>query len=183
MVDLSSVSSKKERVDTRNNWVTFMFKCKCAYQCFRKQSHIDTCTAALKEFETQGFKFGEIGYGGNHVHFIADVPKRYSIATAEGMLKSRSAQCIFEKHPGFRKRYPRNEFWSRYEHHQSTGLQDIEESADYIRNQQSHHNIVVIDDRQKRMAVYAATVARCGETERDPKGAEGSTGATGARGS
>lgn len=184
MVDLGSVSSKK-REDTRNNWVTFMFVCKCRYKCFLKQSHIDTCTAAFKEFEEQGFKFGEMGFAGDHVHFIADVPKCYSISIAEGMLKSRSAQHMFEKHPGFRKRYPRDEFWSKYEHHQSTGLQDIEESADYIRDQQRHHNIKVIDDRQQRIALYAATVARCGETGAPPahQGAEGSTGATGARGS
>lgn len=133
-----------------------MFKCKCAYNCFLKQSHIDTCTSALKEFEAHGFKFGEIGYGGNHVHFIADVPKRYSITDAEIMLKSRSALRIFEQHPGFRKRYPRGSFWSGYEHHQSTGMQDIEESANYIRNQAAHHNIHVVDDRQTSLAAFSA---------------------------
>jgi len=50
MVELDSVSSKNEKVDTRNNWVTFMFVCKCRYNCFLKQSHIDTCTSAFKEF-------------------------------------------------------------------------------------------------------------------------------------
>ena len=178
MNEINSVSSKK-REDTRNNWVTFMFVCKGRYNCFLKQSHIDTCTAAFKELEEQGFKFDEMGFAGNHVHFIADVPKRYSISIAEGMLKSRSAQSMFEKHPGFRKRYPRDEFWSKYEHHQSTGLQDIEESAGYIRDQQHHHNIKVIDDRQSKLASFSAasaTVARCGETESDPKGAGGLDG-------
>lgn len=153
---LSSGSCKKQNVDTRNNWITFMFKTKCAYQCFRKQSHIDTCTAALKEFEANGFEFREIGYGGNHTHFQANIPKKYSVLVAEIMLKSRSSKRMFEQHSGFRKRYPRGSFWSGYEHHESTGFQDIEESAAYIRNQQEHHNIKVIDDRQMHIANYNA---------------------------
>jgi len=55
---------------------------------------------------------------------------------------------MFERHPGFRKRYPRGSFWSGYEHHQSTGLTSLEESSRYIRDQQRHHNIVVFDQQQ-----------------------------------
>ena len=150
MVDLSSVSSKNEK-DSRNNWITFMFACKCRYNCFLKQSHIDTCVSAFKELETHGFEFREIGFGGNHVHLQTNIPKRYSVTVAEIMLKSRSSQRMFEQHPGFRKRYPRGGFWSGYEHHQSTGMQDIEEAADYIRNQATHHNIHVVDDNQQRI--------------------------------
>ncbi|MFH1174171.1 MAG: transposase, partial [archaeon] len=80
------------------------------YNCFGKQSHIDTCTAAFREFETQGFEFGTFGFAGTHVHFLVNVPKKYSIIDAEILLKSRSARRMFEKHPGFRKRYPRVNF-------------------------------------------------------------------------
>lgn len=54
-------------------------------------------------------------------------------------------------HPGFRKRYPRRSFWSGYEHHESTGLKNLEESSNYCRNQQTHHGVVVIDDCQQRL--------------------------------
>ncbi len=151
---LNSESSKNEKVDTRNNWVTFMFKTKCAYYCFRKQSHIDTCIAAFREFEAHNFVFGEFGFGGNHVHFDVNVPKKYSVMVAEIMLKSRTAMRMFENHPGFRKRYPRGSFWSGYEHHQSTGLQNLEQSREYSRNQACHHNIEVVDDRQTRLTAY-----------------------------
>ena len=137
--------------DTRNNWISMMFKCKYAFDCLRKQSVIDDCSSAFKEFESCGFEFGEIGFGGNHVHFSVDVPKKYSLEVAEIMLKSRSSKRIFEKHPNFRKRYPRGSFWSGYEHHQSTGVQNLEESERYIRNQQQHHNVNVIDDRQQKL--------------------------------
>jgi len=72
------------------------------------------------------------------------------------MLKSRSSRRMFEKHPGFRKRYPRGSFWSRYEHHESTGLKDLDESTAYIMDQQRHHGIVVIDDRQQRVGSFTA---------------------------
>lgn len=155
MVDLSSVSCKKASVDTRNNWVVMMFKCKCAYYCFGKQSHIDTCSAAFKELEVFGFEFREMGFGGNHVHLQVNVPKIYSVMVAEIMLKSRSARRMFEKHSGFRKRYPRGSFWSGYEHHQSTGMQGIEEAGEYIRNQAAHHGIEVVDDTQMKLAEFS----------------------------
>ena len=143
-------------IDTRNNWITMMFKCKKAYNCLRKQTVMDTCTLAFREFERHGFKFSEIGYGGNHVHFSVDVPKKYSVLVAQIMLKSRSSKRIFENHPNFRLRYPKGSFWSGYEHHESTGRKDLEASDEYIRNQQKHHDIKVIDDRQTRINLYTA---------------------------
>ena len=155
-VNSNSGSFKHIGRDTRNNWVTMMFVTKCRYNCFKKQSHIDTCTAAFKELESLGFEFGTFGFGGNHTHFLCNVPKKYSIAEAEGILKSRSARRMFEKHLGFRKRYPRNEFWSGYEHHESTGRKDYAASEGYILNQQKHHNIVVVDDTQRHLHAYTA---------------------------
>ena len=142
--------------DTRNNWVTMMFVTKNRYNCFLKQSHIDTCTEAFHEFEGCGFEFAEFGFAGSHVHFQVNVPKKYSIEVAEIMLKSRSSQRIFEHHPGFHKRYPRGSFWSGYEHHESTGNKNLEESAVYLRDQVRHHNIRIIDDRQNPLSAFAA---------------------------
>ena len=142
--------------DTRNNWITFMFKCKYAYNCLRKQTVMDDCTLAFKEFEKHGFVFDTIGYGGNHVHFSVDIPKKYSVQMVVIMLKSRSSMRIFEKHPNFRKRYPRGSFWSGYEHHESTGRKDLEVSNAYIRNQQTHHDVKVINDRQKVLRIFTA---------------------------
>ena len=144
------------KIDTRNNWVTMMFVCKCRYNCLRKQSVMNDCEAAFREFESQGFEFGLIGFGGNHIHFRVNVPKKYSITDAEIMLKSRSSIRIFEKHPNFHKRYPRGSFWSGYEHHESTGRKDMDESDNYIWSQIEHHKVHVIDDTQKRISSYAA---------------------------
>ena len=144
--------------DTRNNWIDMMFVCKCRYNCLRKQSVMNDCEAAFREFEYSGFKFGPIGFGGNHAHFRVDVPKGYSIEEAEIMLKSRSSKRIFEKHPNFRKRYPRGSFWSGYEHHESTGRKDIAASDKYILSQEEHHNVQVIHDVQKSIFSFTADV-------------------------
>ena len=133
-----------------------MFVCKSRYNCLRKQSVMDDCTAAFKEFERFGFQYSEIGYGGNHVHFSVDVPKRYSIEVAEIMLKSGSSKRIFEKHPNFRKRYPRGSFWSGYEHHESTGRKDIVAADKYILSQEEHHAVQVVRDVQKKIFSFAA---------------------------
>ena len=152
--------------DTRNNLVTMMFVCKCRYNCLRKQSVMNDCEAAFREFEHCGFKFGPIGFGGNHTHFRVDVPKKYSIEVAEIMLKSRSSQRIFEKHPNFRKRYPRGSFWSGYEHHESTGRKDIIASDKYILSQEEHHGVQVIRDvPQKSFTADEDTATPAGVAE------------------
>jgi len=143
-------------IDKRSNWLDLMFVTKFRYNCFLKQSHIDTCTAAFHELERFGFKFRTIGFAGNHVHFQVDVPKKYSVQVAEGMLKSWSARRMFEKHPGFRKRYPRGSFWSGYEYHEGIGRKDFAESTSYILDQERHHNVHVIDDRQQKITSFAA---------------------------
>jgi hypothetical protein len=91
---VNSGSHKKPAHDTRNNWVTMMFKTKCNYNCFQKQSHIDTCTQAFWDLERFGFEFRDFGFGGNHVHIPVNVPKKYSIQDAEIILKSYSAKKI-----------------------------------------------------------------------------------------
>ena len=155
MENISSGNYKKLAHDTRNNWVTMEFNTKCRYNCFGKQSHIDTCTEGFRELEPFGFEFGEFGFAGVHVHFQVNVPKCYSFKEAENMLKSHSAERMFEQHPGFRKLYPRGSFWSGYEHYGSTGLIDLEKSTIYCRSQLQRHGVMVIDDRQQRLPYVA----------------------------
>jgi REP element-mobilizing transposase RayT len=147
MIDVMSGSPKKIAGDTRNNWVTMMFVTHNRYNCFRKQIYIDTCIQAFHDLERFGFEFGDFGFALNHVHFLVNIPKRYSIETAEIILKSYTARKIFETFPGFRKRYPRGGFWSGYDHYESTGWKNLEQSSAYVRDQPRHHNVQIVDDR------------------------------------
>ena len=160
---VSSGSSKKISGDTRSNWVTMLFITKKRYRCFRKQSHIETCKKRFKELESLGFEFGEFGFAGNHVHFQVNIPKKYSVEKTEIILKSETSKRMFLQHPGFRKRYPKGAFWSGYEHYQSTGLRNLEESTDYLRRQQEHHNLKIVDDRQQVLPGFTAERG-CGMT-------------------
>ena len=108
------------------------------------------------------------------IHF-ANVPKKYSVEDAEIMLKSYSAKKMFEMHPGFRKRYPRGGFWSGYEHHESTGRINFEQSGDYCRNQQYRHGITVVDDRQQQLPNLTAERG-CGIDRGACRGSEGGMG-------
>lgn len=155
-ITFDSFSYKKSSEDTRNNWVVLQFLPKCRYKCFRRQSVIDTCTAGFKELEKFGFEFGVMEFPVDHVHLSVNIPKRYSVQDAEIMLKDHSAKRIFAEHHGFRKRYPRGSFWAGYEHHESAGRKDKEAAEDYIRNQLTHHNVKIIDDRQRHLSGYTA---------------------------
>ena len=142
----SSKSLRKGK-DTRNDWTVFMFVSHKRKNVFRKESTQRACEAGFRELEKFGFKFGPIGFGGTHVHFRVDVPKRYSKMQAEIMLKSRSAARIFAEKPNFLKLYPKRHFWSGYEHHESVGV-EFEKADFYIRDQERHHDVKIIRDVQ-----------------------------------
>jgi REP element-mobilizing transposase RayT len=67
------------------------------------------------------------------------------------MLKSYTAKKMIEAFPGFRKRYPRGGFWNGYDHYESTGWKNLEQSSEYIRDQSRHHNANVIDEKQQQL--------------------------------
>ena len=151
-----SGSSKRRQADTRNDWTLFMFVSHCRWNVFRKESTQKVCEAGLRELEQYGFKFGPIGFGGTHVHFRVDVPKRYSKEEAEIMLKRSSAARIFSEIPGFLKRYPDHHFWSGYEHHESVGV-EFDAADEYILDQERHHNVDVVRDVQTTLSQTAAS--------------------------
>ncbi|MBU2099720.1 transposase [Candidatus Micrarchaeota archaeon] len=145
---MNSVSSKKgteKKKDTRSNWLAFIFVSKCRYKVFRKQSSINACKKGFLELEKHGFEFSAFGFAGTHVHFAVNVPEKYSVRTAKGMLKSWSAKNVFKEKPNFRKLYPRGCFWSGYEHHQGFGADEAKALA-YIENQAQYHNIQTVPD-------------------------------------
>ena len=145
MEEQISVSSKKGNVDTRCNWLTFMFVSKKRKKVFRKQSTINACKTGFKELERFGFQFGAFGFAGTHVHLAVDVPEKYSVRTAKTMLKSWSSKRVFAEKPNFEKLYPKHTFWSGYEHHHGFGA-DQAKALQYINNQPKHHNIQIVAD-------------------------------------
>ena len=131
--------------DTRNDWLVFMFVSKWRRNVFRKQSTRNAFLSALLEAKQWGYAFGEVGFGGTHVHFEVDVPSKYSVDSAIAFLKSFTARRVFAAKPNFRKLYSRGSFWSGYEHHYSFGA-DAAASHAYVRAQAAHHGVETIED-------------------------------------
>ena len=144
MSNLNSVSCKK-RVDTRSNWIMFMFASKCRFKVFRKQSSINVCKEGFLELERFGFEFAKFGFAGTHVHLAVNVPEQYSVRTAKTMLKSWSSKRVFRDKQNFEKLYPERTFWSGYEHHQGFGADQAKALA-YIESQASHHNVEIVQN-------------------------------------
>ena len=163
LINFVSGSSKRRNIDTRNDWTLFMFVSHKRKNVFRKESTQKICEAGLRENEKFGFKFGPIGFGGTHIHFRVDVPKRYSKQQAEIMLKRSSAMRIFTEKPNFLKLYPDRHFWSGYEHHESVGV-EFEKADWYIENQEKRHHVDVIRDVQLTFSQTAPTVDTAGLT-------------------
>jgi REP element-mobilizing transposase RayT len=62
-----------------------------------------------------------------------------SVWHAIRLLKALSANCLFNAFPGFRKRYPRNRFWSGYTYYESIGKVTASKIEKYITESQSKH--------------------------------------------
>lgn len=150
----------KGRIDTRNTWHEIVLVAKCRSTVFKKQKTIDACMEGFLSLRSYGFRFGQVGFAGNHAHLSVNTPKRYSMQDTIIMLKSRSSQVIFAKIPNFRKRYPRGSFWSGYEHHKSIG-KDRKQSSNYIRSQPEHHGAFF---REVQKSVFDFTQTASGDT-------------------
>ena len=65
----------------------------------------------LEVAEHYGFEIQEMRVAPDHVHIFLNVPPKYSIARVVGVLKSISANEIFERFPGVKKELWGGEFW------------------------------------------------------------------------
>jgi len=84
-----------------------------------------------------GFTIRELGFGEDyaHVHFIVNVPFKYSIEDTLEILKSHTSSRIFQEIPNFEKRYPNRTFWSGWKYSGSVGPVTEETVKNYIRRQ------------------------------------------------
>jgi len=135
---MNSVSTERIKTDARYNWQHMYFNSKKRYRVFRKEKTREVCRKAFKEAEEMyGFTIRELGFGEDyaHVHFIVNVPSKYSIEDTLEILKSHTSSRIFQEIPNFEKRYPNRTFWSGWKYNGSVGPVTEETVKDYIRRQ------------------------------------------------
>jgi len=76
---------------------------------------------------------------GDHLHMFLELPITMTVRYAICLLKSNSAHNIFTLFPGFRKRYPKGHFWSKYYYYESIGKITADKIKKYIEEGQTKY--------------------------------------------
>ena len=100
--------------------------------------------AVAKEFfkgiaNRYGMLLHAIEVASDHVHMFIEIPIKMSVWHTIRLLKALSAKCLFQAFPGFKKRYPRNRFWSGYTYYESIGKVTASKIEKYISESQRKH--------------------------------------------
>lgn len=74
----------------------------------------------------------------DHVHMYAAIPPKLSVSKFMSYLKGKSALMLFDKHPEFRKRFGRRNFWARGYYVVTVGNVNESTIMQYIRDQEEN---------------------------------------------
>ena len=132
MKDLCSDSYKK-CADVRRNSFYFVFVSKYRYNTFRNEF----ISEVVKDiFNVISQKYGITIYTQetdiDHIHLFLEIPITMTLKHVICLLKSNTAHNIFTVFPGFKKRYPKGHFWSKYTYYESIGKVTSETIKQYI---------------------------------------------------
>ena len=132
MKDLCSDSYKK-CADARRNSFHFVFVSKYRYNTFRNE-YISEVVKDI--FNVVSQKYGITIYTQetdvDHIHLFLEMPITMTLKHVICLLKSNTARSIFTVFPGFKKRYPKGHFWSKYTYYESIGKVTSETIKKYI---------------------------------------------------
>jgi len=98
-------------------------------------------TAIRKAATEYKIKILELEVMPEHVHLSCTLPNGMTDSKALGLLKGRSAFLIFLHKPEMRLRYPKGHFWSSGNCSLTVGYNTLENTNNYIKNQQEHLNV------------------------------------------
>ena len=115
---------------------------KYRYNMMRKLENKKLVEAAIRKaaFEHR-IRIHFISVMPDHVHLLATLPHRMTDSRAFQLLKGRSAYLIFKHKEKFRLRYPQGHFWAGGGCAVTVGYNDLDTAANYIKNQEQHHEV------------------------------------------
>ena len=90
-------------------------------------------------------KLMELNVEPEHVHGTIILPMTMSPATAKQLLEGGSVFLFFKYCPNMKKRYPRRHLWSKGTFVASIGFIQVEQTNEYVRNQEKHHETIWIE--------------------------------------
>ena len=73
----------------------------------------------------------------DHVHMLANIPPKYSVAQFVGYLKGKSALMIFDRHANLKYKFGNRHFWAEGYHVSRVGLNEATIKK-YIQEQEKH---------------------------------------------
>jgi putative transposase len=113
---------------------------KYRFNVFRKESHRADMEAILRGIaKEKDMKIEELAIMPDHVHIVVHVKPSVSLGKATQLLKGRSSYEMFRKHPNLRNRYWSGHYWSPGKFYRSVGSIDLEQTKEYVRNQEDIH--------------------------------------------
>jgi putative transposase len=109
---------------------------KYRYNMFIKEENKKLCEEILGEVAMRHkIKIEELSVMPDHVHMVAEIPPTMSVSQALHLLKGASARELFKQKPNFRRRYPKDHFWSPGKFYRTVGDADTETVMQYVRDQ------------------------------------------------
>ena len=84
--------------------------------------------------ERKGVEIIEAECCPDHIHMLASIPPKYSVASIMGYLKGKSSLMIFDRHANLKYKYGNRHFWCRGYYVDTVGKYETA-IRDYIRNQ------------------------------------------------
>ena len=72
----------------------------------------------------------------DHVHMLAAIPPKYSVASVMGYLKGKSSLMIFDRHANLKHKFGNRKLWAQGYYVSTVGLNEAT-IAKYIREQES----------------------------------------------
>ena len=113
---------------------------KYRYKMFRKEEQRNLVVACVRRAtSSHRIKILELNVQPEHVHCVVGISLNLSPAKALQILKGVSSRLFFMNNPKIRLRYPKGHLWSPGKFASSLGFIQVEQSKDYVRNQDSHH--------------------------------------------
>ena len=91
----------------------FVFCIKYRKDLFLENKYVETVREICKGLEERySMRFETIGFDEDHVHLMLQSVPKYSASQIFRLVKSITAQKLFEKHPDLKKELWGGEFWS-----------------------------------------------------------------------
>jgi putative transposase len=115
---------------------------KYRYEMMRKLENKNLVAAAIRKAATEHkIQIHLLAVLPDHVHALVSLPHGMDDSMAFQLLKGRSSYIIFRVKEKFRLRYPKGHFWSPGGFAITVGYNDLNSMAEYIKNQEAHHNV------------------------------------------